>query len=80
MRKMRFMHRKSRQRSSPQIHKDPDPHLRLSVFTEAEAKAWAKKHDFKSGDGTTEESFRLRQLILASFKRFVSHHHPGPTA
>jgi len=41
-----------------------------SVFTEAEAKAWAKKHDFKSGDvDETEHSFRLRQRDPGEFQK-----------
>ena len=41
-----------------------------SVFTEAEAKAWAKKHDFKSGDvDETEDSFRLRQRDPGEFQK-----------
>ena len=39
-------------------------------FTEAEAKAWAEKHDFKSGDvDETEHSFRLRQREPSEFQK-----------
>lgn len=41
-------------------------------FSLAQAKEWAKKHDFKMGVDEKEDTYRLRQKDPGKFKRFAT--------